>query len=109
MSFDGNEGAQISLQEGAELTMRYRTNHPQSVKGVFYGRTHLETLLAQPGCVGIRMYFAQEADNSETLVLVGVDSTGNDMLNIVIENGTKCPTICGATNPLNSGLKDGLR
>lgn len=102
MAFIGNEGAQISLEEGAQLTKRFRDAYPESGKGVAYGRIQIETLLAQPGCNGIRMYFAKEVDGGETLVLVGVDANGNDMLNLIIESGKRCPTECGANNALNT-------
>lgn len=103
MSFNGNEGGQISLTEGAVFTKRYRDNHPDSGIGVFYGKAHIEALLAQPDCKGIRMYFAQEADGSQTLVLVGANTNQDDLLDLIIENGTKCPTVCGSTNALNNG------
>jgi len=102
MSFNGNEGSVISLSDGSVLTKRYRDNNPDSGKGVFYGRAHIEAILAQSGCKGIRMYFATEADGSQTVVLVGADSNGDDLLNVVIENGTKCPVTCGSTNVLNN-------
>lgn len=107
MSFNGNEGSQISLAEGAELTGRYRVGHMDSTKAVFYGREHIELLLAQPDCKGIRMYYAQESNGVQTLVLVGTDSNGSDILDVIIENGEKCPINCGGVNPLNSDPKAG--
>lgn len=105
MSFTGKEGEQITLQEGAVLTKRYRDKNPGSTKGVFYGKAHIEALLAQSGCMGIRMYFAEEADGDKTLVHVGVDAAGNDMLNMVVENGLRCPAFCSDANVLNSGTE----
>lgn len=101
MSFNGNEGSVISLSEGSVLTKRYRDNNPDSGKGVFYGRANIEAILAQSGCMGIRMYFAQEADGGETVVLVGADSAGNDMLNVIVEVGHRCPDNCSSANALN--------
>jgi hypothetical protein len=109
MAFNGNEGAVITLEQGAELTGRYRLDHPDSIKGVFYGRSHIEALLAQNDCEGIRMYFAKEADGSQTIVLVGADANQDDLLGLVIENGTKCPVVCGVANPLNSNTKVGSK
>lgn len=106
MTFSGNEGQVISLAEGAELTARYRMKYPNGTKGVAYGNELIQQLLDNPGCVGVRMYFAQEADGSQTVVLVGVDETGNDLLNLVVENGYKCPNICGDSNALNSSTKE---
>jgi hypothetical protein len=102
MSFTGNEGEQISLEKGAELTARYRSNHPDSTKGMFVGREHIEAIFAQGGCKGLRMYLGQNTDGGMELVIVGADSNGDDMLNIIVDKTVKCPTVCGGTNVLNS-------
>ena len=104
MAFTGNEGEQITLQEGAEYTARYRASKQSPIKGVFFGRNHIEQILGQAGCVGLRMYFAQESDGSSTLVMVGADSNQNDMLDLIFERAVRCPAVCSIANPLNSDL-----
>lgn len=106
MTFSGNEGQVITLAEGAELTARHRAKYPNGTKGVVYGNDLIQQLLDNPGCVGVRMYFAQESDGSQTVVLVGVDAEGNDLLNLIVENGIKCPPHCGDSNALNSAVKE---
>lgn len=101
MSFNGNEGEQITLQEGAEYTLRYRAENPGAVKGVFIGRNHVEALLAQSDCKGLRMYFAKNADGSPTLVVVGADGNQNDLLNLIFQRLNPCPDRCSTANPLN--------
>lgn len=105
MAFTGNEGEQITLEEGAVYTARYRADNPGGIKGAFIGRRHIEQILAQSDCQGLRMYFAKESDGSTTLVVVGADSNQNDQLNLIFERTTRCPETCGSTNPLNSDLK----
>lgn len=102
MSFIGNEGAQISLQEGGALTAAYRATNPDAIKGVFVGREHVERILAQEDCKGIRLYFAKNVDGSATVVMVGADSTENDQLNLIIDQAKPCPPRCGIANALNS-------
>lgn len=109
MSFNGNEGEPISLEQGAELTARYRTADPDSIKGVFFGRTHIEAILAQSDCKGLRLYYAKNPDGTSTLVMVGADSAQNDMLDLIIDFSHPCPVKCSAENPLNSNLKTGLK
>jgi len=104
MSFNGNEGEQITLQEGAEYTARYRSSKQNSVKGVFFGRAHIEQILQQTDCKGLRLYFAQESDGGNTLVMVGADSNQNDQLDLIFERAVRCPTTCSSTNPLNTDL-----
>ena len=105
MTFSGNEGQMITLAEGAELTARHRMKYPNATKGVAYGSELIQQLLDNPGCVGVRMYFAQESDGSQTLVVVGVDETGNDLLSLILDSGIRCPPTCGDSNALNSDVK----
>ena len=102
MAFDGNEGEQITLQEGAEYTGRYRVADPNGIKGVFFGRNHIEKILAQGDCKGLRMYFAKNPDGSSTLVIVGADSNQNDQLDLIFQRTVGCPIKCSTSNPLNT-------
>jgi hypothetical protein len=105
MSFNGNEGSQVTLAEGGEYTLRYRAANPNAVKGVFFGRNHIEAILAQSDCKGLRMYFAENEDGSPTLVVVGADSNQNDQLNLIFEQLMPCPDKCGTSNLLNYDSK----
>jgi hypothetical protein len=64
-------------------------------KALYFERNIYDKILAQPGCVGIRQYFARNEAKEVTLVLVGVDSNGNDMINGIIGEGAQaCPPLC---------------
>ena len=55
----------------------------------------VDKILAQPGAVGIRYYYAQTDDGNPTLVLVGVDAKGQDMqTGVIMERGVLCPPFC---------------
>lgn len=72
-------------------------------KGGLFLRKELDELLAQPGCSGLRYYYGRNAQGQDTLILVGVDKEGNDMVQgVVMEECFLCPPFCGTTNPLNS-------
>lgn len=109
MSFNGNEGEPISLEQGAELTARYRANHPESIKAGAVGRTHVEALLNQSDCRGIRIYLGESAEGKTEFVLVGVDSNGNDILDLIVDKLFPCPFNCSSSNPLNSEFKTGSK
>jgi hypothetical protein len=102
MSFNGNEGETITLTEGSELTAKYRAVDPNTTKAAFMGRNLLEQILAQPDCMGIRVYYGAYNDGTNTLVFVGADKNGNDMLDIIANKGSLCPQVCGSKNGLNS-------
>jgi hypothetical protein len=124
----------ISIEKAKQLTRKFKDNKKKIVKDEFkdkdllpnsetFDRAAFDRLLKQPGCAGLRFYFGMENDDKVTLVVVGVDENGNDMLkpipkpsstNIlalddvkgfddpVVENGVKCPPTCPVDSPLNN-------
>ena len=108
--FTGKENHFISLVEASVLTMKYRQKAGRgTVKGGFFGRNIYDKILGQEGCMGVRNYFAQYNDGTPTLVMVGADQFGNDMIHGVLgEDLIPCPPFCGHDNLLNSDLEDRL-
>ncbi len=108
--YTGKENHMISLVEASILTRTYRESvDREKVKGNYFGRNIFESILSQDGCVGIRSYFAAFDDGSQTLVHVGTDENGNDMLRgIIADGGWPCPPFCANDNILNADLADRL-
>jgi len=108
--FTGKEKHFISLVEASLLTRRHRDKAGRgAIKGGFFGRKIYEKILAQEGCVGVRNYFAALNDGTPTVVLVGVNEGGDDMIRGVLgDDAFPCPPFQGCYNLLNSGLEDYL-
>lgn len=102
MAFDGTEGGKITLQEGAGLTKGFRLRNPVAIKARFFGKDILNQVLDQEGCMGIRIYYGQDENGNNQLVLVGADSDENDMLDLVADTSVPCPNLCSSPNALNS-------
>jgi hypothetical protein len=103
MSFTGNENHSISLQDASDLTANFRTNHPGAIKGFYFSKSAIETILNQTDCVGIRIYYGETIANVPCLVISGVKANMDDLYNgSLAEFGTPCPAFCGTANPLNS-------
>lgn len=104
MSLTGNEDHSISLQTASDWTANYRgTITNGETIAHYFGRTWLLDILAQEGCVGIRIYYALDAEGKKQLVLTGVNSDGDDLYNgILAERSKPCPDTCSSSNPLNS-------
>jgi hypothetical protein len=107
MSFSGNEGAFITLQDAAALTANYRNSGMLNpVLGQFLGANKLQQLLRQPGCVGLRIYYATDGTTgAPKIVVVGVTSNENDILAtnpLILDQSMPCPPTCGNSNSLNS-------
>jgi hypothetical protein len=108
--FSAEVGEDIGYEKGAKMIKAYYDQNQDDILAHFMGRNLIESILAQPGVVGIRMFHAVNELGLKTLVLVGVDAQGNNVLNFtsVGENGemiTKkgivadrvrnCPPYCG--------------
>ncbi len=104
MSFNGNEGEFVTLNDASRWTANYRnTIQPGDVIAEFLGKEKILELLNQEGCVGIRSYYAINNEGNKTLVLVGVDHDENDLENgLLLDRSIMCPQHCSKRNNLNS-------
>src|SRR5687767_8236582 len=72
---------EITHDLGAELVNNYRKAHPNDVNGYMIGKEILNQILAQPGCAGIQFYNAINEVGQKTLVYVGLDQNGKQLVN----------------------------
>ena len=100
----GNENHQVDLVTAVRLINNHKSNLkaiPASIKGGLFARSAFDKILAQPGVVGIRYYYAQTDEGTPTLVLVGVDAKGQDIqTGLIMERAFLCPPLCGAASEL---------
>lgn len=100
--FTGNEGEEFPLETASEWTANYRAANPDSTKAHFFGNVILSKILAQTGCVGLRMYYALDDNGDKQMIVVGVDSDGEDQfMKVIAERSWPCPPYCGGGSPLN--------
>jgi hypothetical protein len=99
----GDEGAAIDLELAATWTKNHRHRHPDGIVSQFFGQKILKTILAQDGCLGIRIYYANKehlsgwqkfwvsvgnffirvvanSDGEKRFVITGVVASGHDQL-----------------------------
>jgi hypothetical protein len=94
----------ISLEAAAALTRRYRDVAGKAAQkaGAFHA-DQVGELLAQPGCVALRIYYGKDESGENTLVLVGVDGNDKDMTGgVLLDFIFPCPPVCTEDSPLNS-------
>jgi|SRR5579859_5963329 len=82
-------GEEISHELAADFVKAYEETHPNEVRGYYLGRNIIDKILAQPGCVGMRFYYGLNEEGQKTLVYVGMDADGKDIVKktVVMENG----------------------
>jgi len=79
-------GEEIGLELGNELIYQYQSKNPNDVLGYQIGRNILDQILAQPGCLGIKLYNAYNESGEKTLVYVGMDANGKAITSITSVN-----------------------
>jgi predicted Fe-Mo cluster-binding NifX family protein len=113
-SYSPEIGKDISYERGAKMIKRHFDENPDDVVAHFLGRNQIEQILAQPGCIGIRMFQALNEMGIKQMVLVGVNKDGSNILNIeeinqqgqlttkagkIVSEGKPCPPYCGGVGP----------
>lgn len=56
----GDEGAAIDLELAAQWTRNHRHRNPKDTVSQFFGEKILNHILQQEGCLGIRIYYAND-------------------------------------------------
>lgn len=93
----------ISLADAAAHTRRHRESGISPVTAGAFHADQVRLLLDQPGCAALRIYHGRDVEGAATLVLVGVDATGSDMVEgDMLEWGFPCPPVCTSPNALTS-------
>jgi hypothetical protein len=82
-------GEEIGRETATSYVKAFEQAHPNENRGYHLGRNIIERILAQPGCVGMRFYYGVNEEGQKTLVYVGLDADGKDIVRqtLVTENG----------------------
>jgi hypothetical protein len=104
MAFNGKEGTVISLSTASGWTANYRNQMGMTdPKGHFFGMERFNEILAQTGCIGIRIYHGIDDNGQKVLIMVGAKANEDDIDNgIIVDKAVRCPPYCGRANNLNS-------
>jgi len=98
------DGKRISKKKAIDEVKRFKDNHSKSTHSVLYDASLVQDLLDIPGCVSVRIHFAETDEKITTLVLVAVDKEGNAILPateelsrdaaesaFILNDGLRCP------------------
>jgi hypothetical protein len=95
----------ISKPDAAKKTKKYKEKKAKKDRYptlAFHGEAY-KRILDQPGCVGIRSYPGEDDTGIVTMILVGVDGDGNDMVDgELAQFPIECPDVCSDPNELNT-------
>ena len=106
-SFDGTEGAVLDLATAKAWTANFRKASGKSdeILAHYFGKEIIEGILSQSDCVGMRIYYALDEKGEKKLLLIGVDSSGENILpkegarttddeEIIADFSFPCPDYC---------------
>ena len=80
-SLHAGVGEHIGYELGAKMVKDYCDKY-QEAGAQFVGRNILDQILAQPGCIGIKIFKALNESGEKTYVLTGVSQEGHEMFEI---------------------------
>jgi len=107
----------IPLGQAIDMTTKYRKDKEQILdpeirdEGILplsetFNRDAFDSLLAQEGCEGIRLYYSMDDKQRLHIIAVGVNSRNEDMIPnneaIIVETAVRCPAQCPPESVLNS-------
>jgi hypothetical protein len=92
-----NAGQSNASQNLTALTNAHRISvSSDDVLIHYFGKDVVEKTMKQPGCVGVRMYYAKHVNGRSGFAIVGVDKYGKDMVPTVLAGPADlCPPWCG--------------
>jgi hypothetical protein len=105
------KGKRISKKKAIDEVKRFKDNHSKSTQSVLYDASLVQDLLDIPGCVSVRIHFAETDEKITTLVLVAVDKDNNAILPtseeldgaesaFILNDGPRCPPVNCPTGDL---------
>jgi hypothetical protein len=97
-------GNKIPKKDAIEWVKKYKDKHQDSTHSMLYDASIVQDLLNIPGCVSVRIHFAENKDGINCLILVAVDANGNTILPpsdtgttesaFIVDDGLHCPPTC---------------
>lgn len=102
-AFAGAEKHEITKAEAMKLIQNHQKGLAAKaakgkapvIKGGSFERAAIDKILAQPGCQKLRFYFAADDTGKQTIILVGVDTSGKDMMmGTILDKTMPCPPYC---------------
>lgn len=100
-------GEEISHETAKDFIKAFDREFPSELKYFTMGKNILEQVLSQPGCVGMRFYNGINEKGQKTLVYVGIDADGKDLIerSVVKEDGS-IEVVAGLTVDRNNNNND---
>jgi len=92
-------GEMIAKTVARSMIKDYQTENPNAIKAHRFDKNLIQDLLNEASTDGLRIYHGLDEDEKHVLVLVCIDSNGDDLENnYILERSTICPPICDSNS-----------
>jgi len=95
----------ITLQQAQKWAQNWRNNPCPDVYAFLIPEIDITQVMQETQTVNVRSYLGIDEDGNYKLMIVGVDSSGNDLIDdaagqYIYDFTTGCPKICDVNSPL---------
>jgi hypothetical protein len=95
----------ITLQQAQKWAQNWRDNPSPDVYAFLIPEIDITQVMQERQTVNVRSYLGIDEDGKYKLMIVGVDSNGNDLIDdaagqYIYDFTTGCPKICDVNSPL---------
>lgn len=87
-------GERISKEEFEKLRTRYDSKNPHRTKRVVFHKESFERILSNPAVEHIAVYMGETDENTDTVMLIGMDSKSYLLYDTAEDKGRPCPPYC---------------
>lgn len=94
---------EITLPKAIEWTRNWRNSEAYAnmgIKAFAFKTEDLKALIDTQQPDMVRFYLGINSEGQYQLIYVGVDTNGNDMLNVIHDFSFPCPSTCPPNSPL---------
>lgn len=100
-----NDTNTITLAKAQKWATKYRLDPSNTIKAYLIPEADIKQLYAKTDVVDVRAYMGIDEEGIQKLMLVGVDATGNDLIDsksghYIYDFTAPCPTMCSVNSPL---------
>lgn len=85
----------ISEEQFKKMRKAYKDKNPNGSNSVKFERNTFEELMNSDDVAGVRVFFGENDEGQDTVMLVGTNAEGTDLLeNGIFDYGKVCPPFC---------------
>ena len=87
-------GRNISKDDFEKMRKAYQSKNPKNTHAVLFHKDSIQRVLSTPGAESVRIYFGENENGDDTVMLLAADADGNNLYTAIEDRGQLCPPYC---------------